>query len=265
MSETRRKPWFRAWDEMLTDPKMRDLTDAQWGIWLKLLCLANQQSQRGLIIIENSHKHSMSTIASLLNTRSDKLATNLRLFSDKNMVEYDMQEESGYVLISNWNKRQFASDDVTARVLKHKERKRLRKRSITEQNRTEGLSKDLRSGSDSSYLSIEDDSVVALDASPPESPLTDNPTYKEQIMLTYNIDEEMLEKFLGRNGEQELSYLIEYAKQYHGNGDDHQVNAALWHTLTFYDPKRGPASAKLYFKQELEERTGGLNAVAEAG
>jgi len=135
MAKTRRKPWFRAWDEMLSDPKMRDLTDAQWGIWLKLLCLANQQSQRGLIVIKNSSKSAISTLASLLHTRSDRLATNLKLFGDKNMVEYDLQEKHGYVLISSWDKRQFASDDVTERVLKHQKNKRLTKRYRTEQRR----------------------------------------------------------------------------------------------------------------------------------
>ena len=120
---------------MLSDPKMRDLTDAQWGIWMKLLCLANQQSQRGLIVIENSKKSPISTLASLLGTRSDRLATNLKLFSDKNMVEYDLDKSDGYVLISSWNKRQFASDDVTERVLKHQRNKRLTKRYRTEQRR----------------------------------------------------------------------------------------------------------------------------------
>jgi hypothetical protein len=91
MARTRRKPWFRTWDEMLSDPKMRDLTDAQWGIWLKLLCLANQQSQRELIVIENSKKPPISTLASLLDTRSDSLATNLKLFSDKNMLESHLE------------------------------------------------------------------------------------------------------------------------------------------------------------------------------
>lgn len=261
MAEIRRKPWFRAWDEMLTDPKMRDLTDAQWGIWIKLLCLANQQSQRGLIIIENSHKSAMSTLASLLNTRKIHCANNLKTFKNKNMVEYDLQDNDGYVLITNWNKRQFASDDVTARVLKHKERKRLCKRSITEQNREEVVPTTSSSVRSSSYLSNEDDPAAML----PESPLTDKPTFKEEIMLTYDISEDMLERFLSRSGEQQLSDLIEYAKQYHNNGVDRQVNAALWHTLTFYEPKRSPGSAKVYFKQELEERLGSLNAVAEAG
>ena len=52
METTRRKPWFRAWDEMLTDPKMLSLSNARFGMWIKLLCFANQQTVRGIIPFE---------------------------------------------------------------------------------------------------------------------------------------------------------------------------------------------------------------------
>jgi hypothetical protein len=132
MSETRRKPWFRLWDEMLTDPKMTQLNNSQVGIWCKLLCLANQQTIRGVISYEGDNFLRM--LEKILATCRKNLKFTLEKFEDLGMIEIDFEE--GYITITNWNKRQFASDDVTARVLKHKKRKRLRKRS-TEQSRAE--------------------------------------------------------------------------------------------------------------------------------
>jgi hypothetical protein len=128
---------------------MFDLSDSQWGIWGKLLCLANQQSERGLIVIRNKVKPAISTLASLLYTRSDRLATALQLFSDKNMVKYELNGKEGWLLITNWNKRQFQSDDVTSRTLKHYHTKRSIERLRTEQNREKKKhpSKDVSSSS----------------------------------------------------------------------------------------------------------------------
>jgi len=64
----------------------------------------------------------------------------------------------------------------------------------------------------------------------------------------------MIERFLAKNGEKELRDLMECAKDCFNNGQDEQVNAALWHTVSFYESQGGPTSAKVYFRQELEER-----------
>ena len=114
--------WFRVYSEMLNDPKLDDFTDAQIGIWIKLLCLANLQTQRGYIEIKTIKKSAMYALAALLRTRTDRLGTALRLFSDRNMTTYDLEGKEGYVAITNWHKRQFKSDDVAKRVKNWRER-----------------------------------------------------------------------------------------------------------------------------------------------
>ena len=104
-----------------------------------------------------------------------------------------------------------------------------------------------------------------MGATPPESPSTEKNAANERVTPIFKITEDMIERFLVKNGEKELNDLLEYAKDCLDNGQDEQVTAALWHTVSFYEPKGGPTSAKVYFRQELEERLGSLNAVAEAG
>jgi hypothetical protein len=124
MKETHRKPWFRLWDELLSDPKMIDMTDAQIGIWFKLLCLANQQTTRGFIILEAGQRQASDRLATLLRTRSDRLATALEQFKDRNMINFELDSNEGWISITNWNQRQPKSDDVAERVRKHREMKR---------------------------------------------------------------------------------------------------------------------------------------------
>lgn len=243
---------------------MRDLTDAQWGIWLKLLCLANQQSQRGLIVIENSHKSAISTLASLLHTRRDSLATNLQLFSDKNMVDYELEGKEGWVSITNWDKRQFASDDVTARVLKHKQGKRLHKRYRTEQNIAESSPNDLCSGSVSSYSIDQGDqpATTPVEATPPESPSTEKDADNEEKRKVEWATDEILSLAGDLSTKHGYSEAMEDVRELLRNGADSKaLYFSLWHTLNCYEPK-GSISPRMYFRQELKERLGSLNAVA---
>ena len=241
MAKTRRKPWFRLWDEILTDPKMFDLPDSQWGIWTKLLCLANQQSQRGFIIIEKGKKPAINTLATALHTRSDRLLTALRQFADRNMVEYDLEGNDGWVGITNWNKRQFASDDVTARVLKFKERKRLRKRPVTEQNRAESSSED----DCSVTVSIDGGDQAA--ASPVGATLPESPLHLD--------DDDILAIADAVAKKHDCPEILEVVRSYLSEGQERKyLYFALHHTLTFYEPK-GSLTPRMYFRKELADRS----------
>ena len=105
---------------MLTDPKMLSLNNSQWGIWTKLLCLANQQTVRGVISFEEISF--VRVLEKILHTSRKNLTTTLKKFQELGLVNMDMQE--GFITITNWNDRQFPSDDVTERTLKFKQRKR---------------------------------------------------------------------------------------------------------------------------------------------
>ena len=248
---------------MLTDPKMLALTNAQFGMWIKLLCFANQQSVRGIISFEKGTFE--RTFEKVLNSHRKITKSVLQKFKDLGLIEIDLEE--GFVSITNWNKRQFASDDVTKRTLKFKERKRSRKRSV-EQNRTESLSSDLCSSSVSSFSLDRDDQTTAspVEAMPSKSPPTDKKNaFKEKSKPFWKITEKLVERFIDRNGDQELHDLYEYAKTCKNKCTDEDLNNSLWHTLSYYESDGGLVTATTYFRQELEERSGSLNAVAEAG
>lgn len=42
-------PWFRLYSEIVDDPKMGDLTDFEFRIWIQLLCLATSHGKTGSI------------------------------------------------------------------------------------------------------------------------------------------------------------------------------------------------------------------------
>ncbi|MGD9883957.1 MAG: hypothetical protein AB7U95_27965 [Reyranella sp.] len=109
-----RVPWFRFYSEVLHDGKIQRLAiDTRWG-WAMLLALANEGEPRGRL-----PKDLADTAYALHMTEADasKLITELQragLIDKKN----------GRLVMHNWDKRQPESDDVTARVRKHRESKK---------------------------------------------------------------------------------------------------------------------------------------------
>jgi len=131
--------WFRMYSEILNDPKMVDLTTTDYGVWVKLLALANQQSERGFIRLRSARGQAIGTLSTLLRHRKDRLRTTLDLFKERGMIDFDLDGKEGWLEITNWNKKQFQSDDVTARTRKHKQKERSHERTRTEQIRTEQI------------------------------------------------------------------------------------------------------------------------------
>lgn len=110
----RRMPWFRFYDEALTDPKMAQLSNAEWGYWTKLLCFANQQNPRGEIYYGEKNFSTFSE--KVLNISRKSSGKFLEKFEDLGLIHFD--EDNECLVITNWHKRQFPSDDVTARTIK---------------------------------------------------------------------------------------------------------------------------------------------------
>ena len=104
---------------------MAQLSLAQFGFWVKLLCLANQQDPRGEIYYGEKKFSTLSVkILNISRKSSEKFLTK---FENLGLIHFD--EENKCLVITNWHKRQFPSDDVTARTIKHMRNKRLRERS----------------------------------------------------------------------------------------------------------------------------------------
>lgn len=102
--------WFRFYSEVLHDPKVQRLPIAVRWRWVEVLCLANEGKPRGRL-------PSMTDIAFGLHISHPKAATLVAELREKGLLD----EKDGHLTPHNWNERQFASDDVAARVRKHRQ------------------------------------------------------------------------------------------------------------------------------------------------
>lgn len=113
--------WFRFYHEFMDDPKIAMMSDSDQLLWVKALCLANESSTRGLILLSDEE------ICWKLRITSETWQHAMDKFRAKGMIEHCTK---GYK-ITNWSKRQFESDSSANRVAKHR-KKKAKKRLETE-------------------------------------------------------------------------------------------------------------------------------------
>ena len=131
--------WFRVYHDIIDDPKILALPRAfRWHV-IELLAVSSKQSHRGMLppIKEIGIHLRMST------RKAGEVVSALR---EAGFI--DVNGDGVTLHIHGWEKRQFKSDDVTARTAAHKERSKERSENVpanvlrteteTEQNRTEG-------------------------------------------------------------------------------------------------------------------------------
>ena len=118
--------WWRAYDEALDDPKLQRLSPELFRCWFNLLCIASKNK---------------GTLPSM-----EDLAFQLRIYDvscTKKMVEELRQggliDETfhGTLQPHNWRKRQYKSDNSTARVKRFRKRRETVTETAPEQSRTE--------------------------------------------------------------------------------------------------------------------------------
>ena len=108
--------WFRFYHEARTDRKLEALTDAQYRVWINLLCYAAEQEQRGAIEIESEYLLAIECARGDEELLTDTLSVLVKL----GIVERDADE----VIFVNWGKRQYDSDNSTERVRAFRERQK---------------------------------------------------------------------------------------------------------------------------------------------
>lgn len=125
---TNNLPWFRVYSEILSDRKITRICArtgqpkyAVIGFWTSLLAIANEATVRGLLLIANDIPLDKEEIFLECGIDCETGATLLQEFMSLNMIELD---EDGIYSIRHWENRQFASDNSTERVRKHRERKK---------------------------------------------------------------------------------------------------------------------------------------------
>lgn len=112
-------PWFRLYAEMIDDPKIGRLNDAQFRLWIEILCLA----------CKGEDGNTLQTIDDINWSLRRNVTETLHDLLHETLVKLDDKKR---VYVANWEKRQFISDNSTERVRKYRENKKKTKRNVTE-------------------------------------------------------------------------------------------------------------------------------------
>lgn len=119
-------PWFRFYGgDVLGDPKLAMLTDAQFRVWVNLLCLASTQSERGMIVGMGD-----KLLAAMVARGNQELVREtLHELEDLCIIATQGEADAREIVFINFVSRQYdkPSDQperVAARVAASRERKR---------------------------------------------------------------------------------------------------------------------------------------------
>lgn len=122
--------WFRFYSEALHDPKVQRLPAALFKHWINLLCLANESEERGDLPC-------VDDVAFALRVSSPKAK---QILADLHRAGLLVVTEEGSYRHHGWARRQRETDDVAARVRKHRASKATQKNSdVTGCNVTDAL------------------------------------------------------------------------------------------------------------------------------
>lgn len=102
--------WFRFYHDAIDDPKVQRLEPVLFKFWVNMLCLASRSDERGTVTLD------VGEIAFALRMDDSETEQHIADLIDAGLLE---SGEIG-LDIHAWHKRQFKSDDVTARVTGHR-------------------------------------------------------------------------------------------------------------------------------------------------
>lgn len=105
--------WLRLYHEARTDAKLESLPDDEFRVWFRLLCFAGAQPERGVIANVSPRLLAVEV------AHGDVALLQRTLISLAELCIIKTSDDAHAFI--HWNKRQFASDNVTERVLKHRE------------------------------------------------------------------------------------------------------------------------------------------------
>lgn len=132
--------WFRVYAEIKDDPKVLELDFEQRWLWLSLLAMASDSSERGVVTFVR-----MRGLAASLRCDETTLTTALELLADLDMIEVG----DGRITITHWEDRQYDKpSDAPEATRDRKRRSRARhavsrESGVTEQDVTPTESDDL--------------------------------------------------------------------------------------------------------------------------
>lgn len=104
--------WFRFFSEARNDPKVQMLTSDQFRLWVNLLCLANEQDERGTLPPDEE-------IPYLLHIRRDAFG---KMISSLTFRKLFVRTPEGRLKPKGWDERQKDSDDAGRRKARYREK-----------------------------------------------------------------------------------------------------------------------------------------------
>jgi len=117
--------WFRLYSEMLHDRKLARVSRREQipkttllGIWVSLLCIANDSPIRGTLMIGEDLPMTMPEIADELEISESDLSNIWNTLIAVGMIEFHDE----CFCIASWDKRQFKSDSSNERVKRYREK-----------------------------------------------------------------------------------------------------------------------------------------------
>lgn len=108
--------WFRVYSEIKDDPKILELDDHQRWLWICLLAMASESSERGTLTGVRPRG-----LAAALRTDETRLADCIQALSDLEMIDYDPDAKT--LEICHWNDRQYDRPSDTPSATRDRKRK----------------------------------------------------------------------------------------------------------------------------------------------
>lgn len=185
--------WFRLYNEIIDDPKIAKLSDFSFSAFIKLMAFCSDRDNAGVI------SDSLQDVCWRLRMRPEKLRIAI---SDLEKAEIIKREDGRLVLI-NWEKRQFKSDDIKQRVRRFRGAPRNVTRNVTRNVSCNALDTD----TDTDTETEEDKSVCAAHA--PEQVTNEKDSQKKRKQFAPPTEDEMRSYFISLGSDQ-----VEAAKCY---------------------------------------------------
>ena len=103
-------PWFRFYSEAVHDAKVQRLPLALFKAWVGVLCLASENSPRGAL-------PPLWKVAHVMRMSEERASQAIEALIEHHLLD---KAKNGTWKVHNWHKRQYKSDNATARVQKHR-------------------------------------------------------------------------------------------------------------------------------------------------
>ena len=105
--------WFRFWTDTVNDVKMLQLSDYEYRMWTYLLSYASEVNS-----LSGQLQITFKLLSLHFHQRFNLFSRAIETFQKVGLVTVS---DEGFITITNWNKRQFKSDDSYSRVKKYRE------------------------------------------------------------------------------------------------------------------------------------------------